>query len=90
MGVKNIFIGMIKELADKELMNAVTAHCTTHKDMIAADFMYNHSCMSRFMLSKLPADVEGNQNYDSTFVDLVTEISTEKRAVYYMTSTRSV
>ena len=69
-------------------MNAVEAHCTTHKDMIAADFMYHHSCMSRFMLSKLPADVEGNQNYDSTFVDLVTEISTKKRAVYYMTQVR--
>ena len=44
--------------------------------------------MSRFMLTKLPADVEGHQNYDSTFVDLVTEISTEKRAVYYMTQER--
>ena len=78
----------VKELADKELMNAVESYCTTHKDMIAADFMYHHSCMSRFMLSKLPADVEGNQNYDSTFVDLVTEMSTEKRAVYYMKQVR--
>ena len=73
----------VQELADKELMNAVEAHCTTHKDMIAADFMYHHSCMS-----ELPADIEGNQNYDSTFVDLVTEISTEKRAVYYTTQVR--
>ena len=64
----------MKELADKELMNAVEAHCPTHKDMIATDVRYHLSCMSRFMLSKLPSDVKGNQNYDSAFVDLVTEV----------------
>ena len=48
----------VKELADKELMNAVEAHCTTHKDMIAADFRYHHFCMSRFIRSKLPSDDE--------------------------------
>ena len=43
------------------------------------------------MLPKLPSDVEGNQNYDPPFVDLVTEIKKdvlEKRAVYYMTQVR--
>ena len=81
----------VKELADKELMIAVEAHCTTHKDMIAADFSYHRSYMSRFMLSKLPSDVKGNQNYDSAFVDLVNEIKEDvlkKRAVYYMTQVR--
>ena len=63
-------------------MDAVEAHCTTHKNMIAADFRYHHSFMSRFMLSKLPSDVEGNQNYDSAFVDLVTS------SIFHDTSTR--